>query len=275
MKPIILDKNYLQGTSQAKFQELSEQFQFIMPDVLFYELIKGHEPARSRCFRKFYQKSNQILVPSVPELLRKELGTHKSAGLPSEYLLPEESWQFNPELLEGTYILTDDQKVEIREIDAELDREANRLMDFTDFETLFPDLRTGTIEEREKYKSECKQSIADNIEELSNSLSKKFEPPYGATMPPKNILNKSWTLMRWFQIRLLFSLDIYDRYGAVDFSKWTQKQKEKLKEEKIKHDVLDMWYMILGVLQRSFATKENKLIKLYNLLCPDGMLLTE
>ena len=80
--------------------------------------------------------------------------------------------------------------------------------------------------------------------------------------------------MRWLQVRQLFSLDIYDRYGAVDFSKWTQKQKDTL-NEKIKNDVLDMQYLILGVLQRAFATNEEKLITFYNLLCPDGMLLKE
>lgn len=270
MKPIILDKNYLQGIPQSKFQELSEQVQFIMPDALFYELIKDDDPVRSGYFRKFYQKSNQILVPSVPELLREELAEHKPAGLPSEYLLPEESWQFNPELLKGTYILTDDDKATIREIDAELDGDAERLMDFDGLESLFPGIRTGTDEERKNYKSECEQYIANNIEKLSNFLS-KIEPQDGATMPPSDILNKSWTLIRWLQIRLLFSLDIYDRrYDGADYSECTPKTKEK-----IKHDVLDMWYLILGVLQRGFATKEKKLVRFYKLLCPDGTLLTK
>ena len=270
MKPIILDKNYLQGISQAKYQELSEQFQFLMTDDLFYELISCDEPARSRCFSKFPQKNNPIpRVKSVSELLGKELATHKPAGLPSENLLPEENWRFNPGLREGAYNHSDDVKTEIREREAELDRDAAMVMDFAGLETLFPDIRTGTTEKREKYKSEHEQYIAGNIEELSNALS-RFEPPDGATMPPSNILNKSWTLMRWFQVRQLFSLDIYYRHGNVDSSEWTQKQKEKTK-----NDVLDMRYLILGVLQRAFATKEKKLITFYKLLCPDGMLLTE
>ena len=277
MKPIILDKSYLQGISQAKYQELSEQFQFLMPDVLFYELITCDEPARKRCFEKFPQKNNPIpVVKSVWELLRMELAAHRPSGLPSDNLddLPRSViWRFHSGLREGTYILTDDDKAAIRDIEAELDRDAEMLMDFTYLEASFPDIRTGTTEKQEKYKSECEQDIAGNIEKQSDFLS-KFELPVGTTMPPKNILNRSWTLMRWLQVRLLFSLDIYHRYGAVDFSKWTQKQKEKLKEDKIKHDVLDMWYLIPGVLQRGFATNETKLIRFYELLCPDGMLLT-
>ena len=277
MKPIILDKSYLQGISQARYQELSEQFQFLMPDVLFYELIKGNEPARSECFRKFPQKNNPIpAVKSVWEMLRKELTAHRPAGLPSENLddvLGGVIWRFNPELLEGTYNHPDDVKTTIREGGAELDGDADRLMNFTHLEALFPDLRTGTDEERNKRRSEYEQYIANNIEELSNFLS-NFESPDGNTMPPSDILNKSWTLMRWLQVQLLFSLDIYYRYGREDFSKWTQRQKDRLKEEKITHDVLDMWYLILGVLQQGFAVKENKLERFYELLCPDGMLLT-
>ena len=277
MKPIILDKSYLQGISQAKYQELSEQFQFLMTDVLFYELIKGNEPARSDCFRKFPQKNNPIpVVKPVWELLRMELAAHRPAGLPAENLddLPKSViWRLISRFREGTYILTDDDKAAIRKTEAEVDRDAEMLMDFTDLEALFPDIRTGTTEKRKKCKSECEQYIAGNIEELSNFLS-KFVLPDGTTMPPKNILNKSWTLMRWLQVRLLFSLDIYYRYGGENFSKWTQEQKEKLMEEKIKHDVSDMWYLILGVLQRGFGAKENKLERFYELLCPDGMLLT-
>ena len=274
MKPIILDKSYLQGISQAKYQELSEQFQFLMPDVLFYELIKGDEPARKRCFEKFPQKNNPIpVVKSVGELLRMELAAHRPAGLPSENLddLPKnEIWRLHSGLREGTYILTDADKAAIREKEAEVDRDAAMLMDSTYLEALFPGLRTGITEERKEYKSECEQYIAGNEEELSSFLS-KLELPGDTTMPPKNNLNKSWTLMRWLQVRLLFSLDNYYRYGSgVDYSEWTQKQKEN-----IQHDVLDMWYLILGVLQGGFATMDKKKhIRFYELLCPDGMLLT-
>ena len=47
------------------------------------------------------------------------------------------------------------------------------------------------------------------------------------------------------------------------------------KKERLEHDVLDMQYLILGVLQRAFATKDKKLIEFYKLLCTDGMLVTE
>ena len=147
-RPVILDKSYLQGTSHNRFQELSTQFRFLMPDVLFYELISCDEPVRSRCFRKFPQKSNPIsLVKSVSELLRKELASHKPAGSPSENLL-KVNYRFNPELREEPYIPPDDVKTAICESEAELDRDVSMLMDSTALETLFPDIHTGTTKKQ-------------------------------------------------------------------------------------------------------------------------------
>ena len=248
---------------------MTEQHQFLMPDVLFYELISSDEPGRSRCFKKFPEKSNPIaLVKSVPDLLRKELATHKPTGLPSENLL-ELNFRFNPSLREGSYILPDDLKTAIHESEAELDRDVSMLMDFTALETVFPCIHTGETDERNKYKSECERYIADNVYELGNTLS-RFDPPGGAVMPAPENLNEFWILLRWFQVRLLFSLDIFWRRGGTNPTTLTDGEKERLE-----HDVLDMQYLILGVLQRAFATRDNKLIEFYNLLCSDGTLMTE
>ena len=270
LRPIILDKSYLQGTPGNRFKELSEQFQFLMPDVLFYELISSPDVSeRSICFQKFPQTTNPIpLVKSVSDLLRKELATHKPAGLPSENLL-KANYRFNPELSEGSYILSDALKTAIHESEAELDRDMSMYMDFTSLETVFLHIHSRTDEERNIYKSECERYITDNSEELGKALS-SLEPADGMTVPTQQNLNKDWTLLRWLQVRLLFNLDLYDRYGKVKSNGLTQKS-----EEKLKNDVLDMRYLIMGVLQQGFATNDNKLIKLFNLLCPDGKLLTQ
>ena len=269
MRPVILDKSYLQAASHSRFLELSEQYQFLMPDVLFYELISCDEPVRSTCFSKLPQKANPIpLVKSLGELLREELTTRKPAGLPSKNLL-EVEYQFNPGLGEGSYNLPDDLKTVIFESEAELDGDVNRLMDFTALERMFPHIHTGTDEERKEYKSEYERYIAENPRKLGTFLS-SLEPPDGFALPTQEKLNESWTLLRWLQVRLLFNLDLYVRYGNNKSIELTKNLKSKLK-----NDVLDMNYLILGVLQHGFATKERKLIEFYNLLCPGGLLLTE
>ena len=142
-------------------------------------------------------------------------------------------------------------------------------MDFTALERMFPHIHTGTDEEREEYKSEYERYIAENPRKLGTFLS-SLEPPDGFAIPTQEKLNESWTLLRWLQVRLLFNLDLYVRYGNNKSIELTKNLKSKLK-----NDVLDMNYLILGVLQHGFATKERKLIEFYNLLCPGGLLLTE
>ena len=268
MRSIILDKSFLQGTADNRFKELSIQFQFLMPDVLFYELISSDEPGRSRCFTKLTYLANPIQpIKSVSDFLKKERTTLKPAGRPSENLL-KVNYPFLPELREGSYILPDDLKTDIRESEAELDRDVSMLMNFTALETLFPHIHSGTDEERERYKSECERYIADNSEELGVLLS-SLERADGMTVPTQQNLNEVLTLLRWLQVRLLFDLDLYDRYGNDNSVELTQNLKKKLK-----NDVLDMHYLIMGVVQKGFATRDNKLINYYDLLCPDGILLT-
>ena len=254
--PIILDKSYLQGIPAGRFQELSEQYQWLMSDVLFYELISSDEPGRSGCFKKLPQKPNPILlVERVAALLKKEQTTHKPAGLPSEN--PAElncrTWQFNPALSNGLYHLLNIDKATMREIKTELDWDISFLIETSNLAPIFPGI--------------SEQFIVDSVDKLSEFLS-SLELPDGTTMPAGKNLNESWTLFRWLQVQLLFSLDILHRYNDINLSALTDKSREKLE-----HDVLDMHYLILGVLQSAFATKDKKLIRFYKLLCPNGLLI--
>ncbi len=267
---IILDKSYLQGTSGTAIQALSGQLQLLMPDVLFYELISSDEPGRSRCFKKLPQKSNPIPITThVGALMKKELTTHRPAGLPSENL-EELNYRFNPALSDGSYELSSTDVTAIREIEAELTSDISTLIEKSSLvATMFPNMGKGSIEDQKKYKAEIEEFIANDVSELRKFLS-RLELPDEASMPAEEDLNTSWALFRWFQVQLLFSLDIRNRYGDIDSSALTRKQAVGLE-----HDVLDTHYVISGVLQGAFATKEKKLKKFFNLLCPDGILITE
>jgi hypothetical protein len=266
---IILDKCYLQGTSVKSIQELSDRFQLLMPDVLFYEMISSDEPGRSRCFRKFPQKSNPIpIAKHVGALLKKELTTHEPAGLPSENL-EALTYRFNPALSDGSYELSDADTVTMREIEAELKSDISRLIEKSHLiPTIFPNIGKGSSEERKKCKAEIEKFIANDVTKLRKFLS-SFKLPGDATMPAEEHLNTSWALFRWLQVQLLFSLDIRDRHGDIDSYALTPNHATDLE-----HDVLDAHYLILGVLQYAFATREKKLMRFFNLLCPEGILVT-
>jgi hypothetical protein len=81
---IVLDKNYLQGSTAAHMLQLAQSHQLLMADVLFYELISSSEPGRSRCFAKFPKIENPvILVNHVGALLKQEIESHEACGKPS------------------------------------------------------------------------------------------------------------------------------------------------------------------------------------------------
>lgn len=267
--PIIIDKCFLQGTSAREIQELSGQFQLLMPDVLFYELISSSEPGRSRCFKKLPQRSNPIpIAKHVGALLQKELATHAAAGLPSDNV-EEFDYRFNPALSTGSYRFSEDDVRASREIEEELRSDILSLVEKAQMvPTMFPVIDSGGGEERRRHKTEIEEFVASDTKELRRFLS-SLQLPGNIPMPNKNSLGPSWALFRWLQVHLLFSIDVHMRYGAIDFQSLTPKQLVKLE-----HDVLDAHYLILGVMQHAFATKENKLIRFFRLLCPDGVLVT-
>lgn len=269
LKPIIIDKCYLQGTSMKLLQKLSEEFQLLMPDVLFYELISCGEPHCSRCFKKLPQGPSPIpIVKHVGALLKRELHSGQPAGLPSDNLEVFE-FIFNPNLSKGAYELSASDKRAMSEIEDELKSDISNLLKKSQLvPNLFPNIKIVSTEKRKKNKEEIEAFIASGGTELRRFLS-NLKLPNGKSMPDENVLNESWALFRWLQVQLLFSLDIYFRYGAIDIHNLTSKQNRDFE-----HDVLDAHYLIQGVMQRSFATKEKKLIRYFKLLCPEGILMT-
>ena len=49
---LLIDKNILQGWPAEEVRQLGIDYQLLMPDVLFFELMSTDDIARARCFRK-------------------------------------------------------------------------------------------------------------------------------------------------------------------------------------------------------------------------------
>jgi len=267
---IILDKCFLQGASPETLKKLSNRFQLLMPDVLFYELISSIEPHRSRCFSKFPKSGNPIPVTEhVGALLRKEIETHEPCGLPSENLV-DINYRFNPSLASGNYEFTENDIEAQKEIEEELNNDISNLINRSNsLGELFPDFHNKLRKEQKAYAQEVMGAVATDISGITTFLS-KLEYPDGNVMPSEEWLNPSWAIFRWFQVQLLFAIDIASRYGILDEAHLTSKLRIKLE-----HDVLDSHYLIQGLLEKSFATKEKKLKGFFKLLCPEGMLVCE
>ncbi|MDF1690368.1 MAG: hypothetical protein P1U35_12240 [Cycloclasticus sp.] len=264
---IILDKCFLQGASQGAIEKMTESFQLLMPDVLFYELISSCEPGRSRCFSKFPNSPNPIPVTQhIGALLNHEITAHQPSGLPSENLV-EVDYRFNPELATGEYEFSERDLQTCSEIEEELKSDISALIQrVNSLEELFPNFHERVRKEQEPYVREIMNAVANDVSDLATFLS-QLELPGEKAMPPRESLNQNWAIFRWLQVQLLFAIDIARRYGVLDIAKLTEKQ-----QTSFEHDVLDSHYLILGILQKSLATKEKKLIHFFKLLCPDGTL---
>lgn len=265
MRPtILLDKSFLDGVSANRLRGLGTSHELLMPDVLFFEMISTGEQSRTRCFSKLPTGENPItLVTHVGALLQKELQSHQPAGKPSEN---RESFRFkfHPQLADGSYTFDNQTQAALDESNEELKREVESLADYISMlPTLFPNLLKGSDHDRKNARMEAEEFLAKDSEQIIAFLSKlqhpSFPPLMGATITP------SWTLFRWFQVKMLFSIDLYIRYSG----NIPRVKSEKL-YKKLEHDVLDMQYLILGALEGSFATLEKKLIRMYQLICPEG-----
>lgn len=267
MQPaIILDKSFLQGSKKSRIHELAKTYRLVVSDALFYELLTASEPGRSRCFAKFPPVENPVdLVNHIGTLMRMEIETHRPAGKPSTYR-EQLKFQFNPSLVSSEYELPEEARLSVEEQTAQLRADVQSFIGrVPPIKSFFPNLLVGSDLQRRQEREDAERAIAEPgalIPFYSN-----LEPPSGQTLPSGTIVTEEWALYRWLQVQFLFTLDLYVRYqdGIPENLSPTL-------YEKIEHDVLDAQVMMLGCLEGAFATREKKLVRWWNLICPSGTL---
>ena len=78
-------------------------------------------------------------------------------------------------------------------------------------------------------------------------------------------MGREWTIFRWVQVQLLYGLEWTRRFGRLDPDAVPPDQLKRLT-----HDVIDMEYVILGVLQGGIATTDKGVAGMFGLLRGDG-----
>jgi len=266
---LILDKCFLQAISQRDMTKLSEQYQLVVSGPLFYELITSSDRKRINCFSKFPARTNPVLlVDHVGTLIRKELVHCRPSGKPSANRINID-FEFNPQLLQPGYEFPIKAARELEHQSLELSSEIYQIIEISKTsESLFGALLAGTQQEQDQARITAEAKIAnlDAVRNFYGTLeAQNQELPY----PPKEIVDSNWTVLRWLQAKMLFSLDIHIRYrGKVD---------EMLSPkvlEKLEHDLHDMQHLTLAMLEGAFATNEKKLQRWWKLLMPTGDLLS-
>lgn len=266
-RAVVLDKSFLQGAPRSRVHALATSHRLVMSDTLFYELLTGSEPGRSRCFAKLPQRDNPVdLVNHIGTLMSIEIDTHRPAGRPSTHR-EELRFQFNPALLNETYTLPSEAQEVVDEQLADIKSDVISFVErASETSSFFPNLLTGSQQERAQARTEAEQAIAapGSLVDFYASL----EPPPGQRpLPPADLIDERWALYRWLQVQFLFAVDLYVRYQGNIPRQFTDRVFER-----IEHDVHDAQVLMLGCLEGAFATRENKLKSWWRLLRPDGEL---
>ena len=266
--PVVLDKSYLQAASCAHMFELAVTHRLLMSEALLYELLSKPVDYQA-CFSKFRSNENPVdIVLHVGGYLKKEIESRRPAPLPSTQV-HSFRFQFNQRLLDADYILPMESLDEVNRQRDELLKDVqtlkSRALDSLNF---FPECFAGSDSERAAARAEAENLIARPGALLD--FYEQLRAPKGMRrFPPRKLISDQWAIYRWLQVQLLFGLDLYARYGNALCEPMSART-----EERIEHDVLDAQYMLIGLLEGAFATRERKLQRWFRLLRADGLLLS-
>lgn len=266
LQRVILDKNFVQGGKKEAILALCHEGRALMPDVLFYEMLTGPEPGRSRSFAKFPGINPVPLVPNVGALQTFELDHHQSCGLPSGHVEALD-YRFNPKLFTGTYELPEEGKVTLRDEEERLRGELSILVEMINIApSMFPDAFSKGLD-REAGRVEAEQALATNESAIVDFYAQLLPPDPAIKPVPASLLTKDWVFFRSLQVKLWASLDLRMRLGDLPENLTGERR------HRLENFLFDMQYAVLGLLEGGLATEDAWLRKLFRLFRPDGLLL--
>lgn len=267
---VVIDKSYLRGSSREQVGELASQHTLLMSIPLLYECIKEEPKTRAKLFRKFPPtKPPYILIPPIHELIQLENSNHLPSGRPSANA-PNKDYSVHEKLIDESYVLSENQISALENKRAEVNTDTAIFLSLVEEEAANLKSEFDNIDNtmRENKKADIEKRIAADQDYISEII-KRVSQCSGSMIQKSITFDKSWANFRWFQVVQLFALDVYFRYPSLKDIKKSEKAYEKLR-----HDVIDAQYLMLALLEGGFATRERKLINWWNLLSPNGILIS-
>ena len=274
--PIIVDKSYVQGA--GSLFEIQRSWSLLFPDAFFFEVASTNPSARESCLSKLRElKGNGgvYVVSNVGELFRKEIHDLVCAGQPSENLVRGLdldtffSAQFDD--------LTKARRDALALTEIEFDQDVDGLIESANtLDSQIQGISNGSTEQRKRAYGLARQEVAQDRDFIVKFFAEvlcggAYAPPgarFLMQIAQTGTFGPEWALYRWTQVTLLYALELLERYGQLVPEKLTTTQREKLQ-----HDVIDMQYVVLGVLQGALASKDKRMRAMFRLLRPDGAVL--
>ena len=276
LHPIIVDKSFAQGArSLGPFQR---RWCLLFPDAFFFEVASTEPRARERCLaklREVHGHGGLRVAPNVGELLRKEIHDLTKAGLPSDNLI--DGLDLDAFFSIEFDNLSNARREALRHTEADFGQDIDGLITRASMlQRCFPSTCEGTTASRKEALGLARQTVAEDRDFLlrffADFVCQGTHTPPGALLlagiARNGTLGPEWTIYRWLQVQLLYALDLLERHGELAADTITPRQRERFQ-----HDVIDMEYVVLGVLQGALATKDKRMTGMFMLLRSDGVVL--
>ena len=264
---LILDKNVLQGLSSTTYNLLAEKFAPVMPDVLFFECLKGNPVERARCFSALPPGDNPIaLAHHFGQHLAHELQTHQPLGCPSDHLVPWD-YRFNPRLRDVAPLPPDIEAI----IKAEQLEHVTHVPEYVERIRDMHWRVKEVMEEQGIRRVEAAEAIRAGLLDLPTvreALRDARDPNGGEFLPPVDSMGPDSAIIVHFQVTHALALQrALDHGGEFENEKSVARLIPSLARE-----LFDADYLMLAVLEGGMATHEKRLRRIFLWLRPDGVL---
>ena len=267
MPALILDKNVLQGLSANAYLQLATRFRLLMPDVLFFECLKGDTVERARCFAALPPVDNPIaLTHDIGHHLRHEITAGHPLGRPSDHLVSFQ-YRFNPSLRQPETLPREVQQT----IDEALSEHNVRVPTYFEhirshhrrIETIMADHGVSRGAAAGLIRSEL-----TSLPSVRDALRDARDPEGRSFLPPVERLMEDSAIVVHFQVSHLMALQrALDHGGEYESDDNVARLTPSLSRE-----VFDAHYLMMGVLENGLATREKRLRRIFTLLRPAGLL---
>ena len=258
----------MDGANPQQIKSLFHEHTVLMTDVLFYELITTDETSRKRCFNKLPDTTNPVeVIPNIGTLMRYELNKQKPCT-PLYDRREKKAFSFHNGLRTGTFQFTGEQLETRQNYEKLVEQDTKSFFELAmDVHVFFPFLNGIPYSEFPEAVQKAKRQVASNNEKVREIYEKLLEHNAPSNAVDPDALDPNWAYFRWIQVRVIYSLSLLLKYQGR-----LPKNPSKKFWRRIKHDMIDAEYIILGGLAGSMASNDNALIENYQLVCPIGLL---
>lgn len=193
-------------------------------------------------------------IPSISQLIQLEINKREECGPPSRHIVKRDYSSLRR--LRNPHMVLSQSEINVIEAERKF------------LSTLLIDGHLGFLERI--FKKYSKAEISNELKDLMDGKINNFafinnyleeQRSMGANIPESKIFTTNSIVYRYYQVMLIFSFDTCNRY-----ENFQTVIKSERTVEKIRHDINDMSYMVLALLEGGFAVKEEKLKSWWDLL---------